>query len=299
MLRLTAIAATLALATTAAAQPNPADFDLPETEPERLYHVEMILYAFDEGDRFEEDFHHGIENPRIVPRPELLSLPDIELESVFGFRQGAAIETPAAEPQIGAPDASTSGQAVTPAPDGETADVSDLLTDRLELFTANADGEIANASVPEGFRPLAADDLELIAEAARMNRRPYRLLGHAGWLQTGVDPDRAVRLDLKYLGITNPTGTVEVYVRRFLHVAVDLTFYDGNGTFWSPAVGFGPTPFDYAPGYRINDEINAIRSRSGMLHGIDHPLFGVLVRITPAPEPDEESATEDTDRPAG
>jgi len=130
-----------------------------------------------------------------------------------------------------------------------------------------------------------------------MNRRPYTLLGYAGWEQAGVDTDRSVQVDLKHIGMTNPTGTIEVYLRRFLHVLVDLEFFDGDGTLWTAPAGFGLTPFSYAQGYELIDEANAIRS--GELHFIDHPLFGLLIRITPAPEPEDEPGTDNTDRPAG
>jgi hypothetical protein len=177
----------------------------------------------------------------------------------------------------------------------------EALNDRLELIETGArqaaEATPGNEILPAAFRPLATSELELGNAAARMNRRPYTLLGHAGWEQTGVDADRAVRLDLRRLGITNPTGTVELYLRRFLHVAVDFDFYDGSGTFWTAANGFGVAPFQYAQSFKLVDERNAIRS--GELHSIDHPLFGVLVRITPAPEPEAVAGSETTGGPAG
>jgi hypothetical protein len=145
---------------------------------------------------------------------------------------------------------------------------------------------------------LTAAELELGDAAARMNRRPYSLLGHAGWVQAGVDTDRSVALDLRWLGITNPTGTIEVYARRFLHAVVDFNFYEGSGSFWTAPAGFAIAPLQYAESYAVKQEVNAIRSGDGTYY-IDHPLFGVLIQIRRAPEPEEESGTPTAGGPAG
>jgi hypothetical protein len=76
----TAIAATtLVLTGIASAQPNPDP-----TDP--VYHVEVILFAFNDGNATEEDLHHGQDSDREGPVPRLLTLPDIELESVLDGR---------------------------------------------------------------------------------------------------------------------------------------------------------------------------------------------------------------------
>ncbi|MDX1562469.1 MAG: hypothetical protein R3305_06055, partial [Gammaproteobacteria bacterium] len=71
----------------------------------------------------------------------------------------------------------------------------------------------------------------------------------------------------------------------YLHVAFDLAFHDGRGTFWLPANQPGLAPFERAPVYRLNYERNRILR--GDPHYIDHPLFGILIRITRAPESEE------------
>ena len=85
--------------------------------------------------------------------------------------------------------------------------------------------------------------------------------------------------DLASLGVSNPRGTVRVYLSRFLHVNLDLTLQDG-------APGALPTSdtelneLSLAPRYRL---VTQRQVRSGELHYFDHPAFGVLVRITPVP----------------
>jgi len=269
------IVATLMLAATVSAQPTQGNRQAPPPEPDPLYHVEVILFEWVDGDRYEEDFFHGRDS-RNEPPPTLLELPHIDLESIYDLDPLPTEDDLQSIPPIGG--------------------IEPLDTDRLELFepwASNADAGAVGApaddpAVPEGFRVLEQDELELTAERARLSRRPYRLLGHAGWVQTGVDSDRAVPLDLSRVGITNPKGTIQVYVRRFLHVAVDLDFYDASGAFWSGgATPFALTPFEYAKRYHLEDEHNAFRTGEYVV--IDHPLFNVLVRVTPAPEPAEEA----------
>jgi hypothetical protein len=311
---LAALFVTLSFATTAAAQPNPADFDLPAVAPDPLYHVELILFAFNEGNRFEEDLLHGIENPRFAPRPKLLRVPTIEMETVFGTTPGPGAGLPGARPP--ADDPASNGDdprpaETTPLPGrtaigadtpGNTVPANDPLQDRLEpielAWTGNSEATTATASLPDGFRTLTNDELELGNAAARMNRPPYTLLGHAGWVQTGVDTDRSVELDLQFLGITNPTGTIEVSARRYLHAVVDFEFYDGSGTFWSAANGSDIAPLQYAQSFKVEDEVNAIRSGNDLYH-IDHPLYGVLIQIRRAPEPVDETGSQSTGGPAG
>lgn len=271
----TVIAAALVLAQIASGQPNPDPAD-------PIYHVEVILFAFNDGNPTEEDLHHDRDGDRQGPPPELLTLPDIALENVFGgqARDAAGIPDGVAET------ADTAARAVT----GPADTVAGPASDSLELFETAAG--LANAGAdgaPPGFRPLLRSELELSAEKRELDRlSAYTVLAHAGWAQAGVDSERAVPLDLKRIGITNPRGTIEVYLGRFLHARLDLEFLRGTGTLWQSSGGAGLAPLDYAETYRLTDVVEAMRS--GELHQADHPLYGVLIRITPEPEPDEDPA---------
>ena len=282
--------ALLGLATGAAAQtPDAADVADP------IYHVEIIIFAYNDANRGEEDFLHGIENPVFGPAPRLLELPRIDLETLFGFEFANTVPSfaPDSDSVDPAADAATEAQDDDPFslqgnPNPGDVGTGDLLgdnagpADSLELFPVGQ-APAAASDLPNQFRILDGGELELTSAYDTLRRlRAYRVLGHVGWAQTGVDTDRAVAIDLDRLGITNPVGTITLYLRRFLHVAVDLEYIDGRGSFWTAPAGFGLAPLNYAQSYHLTIERNAIRSSE--LHYIDHPLFGILVRITPAPE---------------
>jgi hypothetical protein len=310
MRSLTVIVASLLLITAALAQQRTREA---REVVDPLYHVEVIVFEWVDGNRAEEDFFHGTEL-RHEPLPSLLELPRLELDSVFdleprprpgGFEPipaeaiGRNDDTAAQDSAAAVPgESSQAGQnpadAVLPPTAGDGplgTDSEPVLTDGLVLLEPWAGAESGSivpddgAALPAGFRILEADELELGAQRARLSRRPYRLLGHAGWVQVGVDSDRAVPVDLSRLGITNPKGTIQVYVRRFLHVAVDLDFVDAQGAFWTRSSPFGLAPFEYAQRYHLEDEHNAFRLDDYVV--IDHPLFNVLVRVTRAPEPED------------
>lgn len=254
-------------------------------EPDPLYRVEIIVFSYNDANRGEEDFFHAAADEPNLHAPPLLRLPGLALESLS--------ESGPAAP--GAADSPT-GAALPerPAPGNTGAQAAEQLG-HIEPFgdTARAPGSTPFdevGAIPDRFRVLSSDELELGDVRARLERaRPYHVLGHVGWEQTGVDIDRAVSLDLARLGITNPRGTIELYLRRFLHVIVDLDYTDGRGTFWSAPEGFGLAPVRYAETYHLRTEEDAIRR--GDLHYIDHPLFGMLIRVTAAPE-DESDAGE-------
>jgi len=248
-----------------------------------LYHVEIVVFEQIDSSRAEEDFYHGLDSPLDSPAPTRLRLPDIEIETLFGYEpRGARVPVP--------PPAAVPDEPGNPLPAGLGADAAPVPTDALELFeltdTRRTDLIRFAGPLPDQFRVLTAEELELgDVRADLYRRREYRVLGHAGWAQTGVDDADATPVDLRLLGITNPSGTIKVYVRRFLHAAIDLEFTDGSGTYWRSFAGSGAELLEHARRYRNVFEHNAIRS--GELVYIDHPLFGLFIRITPAPEPEE------------
>jgi hypothetical protein len=137
------------------------------------------------------------------------------------------------------------------------------------------------AEDPLSFRLLAPEQLQLNNEYRRLsNLAAYRTLVHAGWVQPGLPEDQAKPFDLTLLGVTNPRGTVRVYLSRFLHVSLDLAYQDGA----APSAAAADTPgaelreVALPPSYRL---VTERQTRSGELHYFDHPAFGVLVKITP------------------
>ena len=184
------------------------------------------------------------------------------------------------------------------------------------------------------FRLLHDDELQLGDAYIDLDEvEAYEPLVHGGWVQEGLAPEHAHPFDLSYFGVTNPIGTIQLHLLRFLHVTVDLNFQlidrqqliadqdaeqkteqDGERFDEQFDVQLGerigtqnietatPRPaesifdefyfeqrelaeIDLRPRYAINTNR---RARSGELHYIDHPAFGVIVLVTPEPEKAEE-----------
>ncbi len=143
--------------------------------------------------------------------------------------------------------------------------------------------EAAPVDDPLAFRLLAPEQLQLNTEYRKLvNGGAYRPLLHAGWVQPGLPDERAKPFDLTLLGVTNPRGNVRVYLSRFLHVSLDISYQDGTaiGAATAEPLGNELREVAFAPRYRLATER---QTRSGELHYFDHPAFGVLVKVTPVP----------------
>ena len=152
-----------------------------------------------------------------------------------------------------------------PADPGEPA-----VEDAVEL-AASAQGERA-------FHLAGRSELRLRDAWGALRRSSrYRPLLHVGWRLPGLGHDAARPARIApYLGQGREgivvRGTVKVSLARYLHLELDL-LYDRprNDTATSPDEAV-PTQF------RLRSKR---RMRSKELHYIDHPMFGVLVLITP------------------
>ena len=142
------------------------------------------------------------------------------------------------------------------------------------------------------LRFLRGEELELTDESTRLdNLGAYTVLAHGGWVQEGLPEERAQPFNIGLLGTLNPLGTVQVHLSRFLHVTVELEYHARPNT---------PVPqqnvtysdvleeFSLPPVYELR---TTRRTRSGELHYFDHPAFGLLVIVRPAPE--EAEATDE------
>lgn len=161
-----------------------------------------------------------------------------------------------------------------------------LVTETAPIEPADPLAEL-DASVRH-IRPLLPAELKLGNEYRRLQAIPaYRPLLHAGWVQPGLPETEAQPFDLAVLGAFNPRGTVRVHLSRFLHITLDLTYQATATPTVAPVASNELTELAFAPSYRLQATRSA---RSGELHYIDHPAFGVLVKITPLPAPDSNAA---------
>jgi hypothetical protein len=143
---------------------------------------------------------------------------------------------------------------------------------------------------------LDGDELELGRARARLAALgAYTPLLHTGWSQATLLEDEARPFELAYLGRLQPAGSIRLHRSRFLHLTVDVSLqndyrYAQNAprmdSRWPLAELAGPVR------YRIQAQR---RVRSGELHFFDHPAFGILVVVRPAPA----DPTSDGNVPAG
>lgn len=296
-----------------------------DAEAPPRYNVEIIVFANNDVDPGEERYkldtaagskRNAVFTDRSPPPDAIVAIEPLTAQT--GEDPGAPASRAAADAAFSA-NAQGGVDAAANAPAAAAADP-------LEFLQPFGDGATAGVrfgpTTRRWFRLLRPDELQL-GDARRIIDRlgAYRLLGHGGWQQDGLDQSDAIDFDVANLGMTNPTGTIQVSLRRYLRVSVDLDYrlppglrvattsapagsQPGRAAETLPGGAGGPVPGRSSPleQFRIPDRLhfeaerNAIRS--GELHYIDHPLFGILVLITPAPAVDDDAESLATDQPA-
>ena len=210
---------------------------------------------------------------RLVPEAPLAAFAALALMAVFACTADAAQQWYTVEIIVfDVPGSGELGAEHWPAVPGEPS-----LEGAVELTPALED---APGGGVHAFRLLDRADLSLNRVRSTLRRSArYRPLLHAGWRLPGL-PRNAARpayvgtwLAAAGSGSDPPAvrGTVKVSVARYLHVELDL-LYRRSGDDVAVAPEGTPTWF------RL-ESVRRMRSRE--LHYFDHPLFGVLVRITP------------------
>jgi hypothetical protein len=127
------------------------------------------------------------------------------------------------------------------------------------------DGRIdQGATPPMVLRMLDASQMQLGTLASKMRSSgAYRVLAHAGWVQTATDWPRHGGLPLDQLGITVPELAGSVFLERgpsFLHLGFDLKL--GANPAWSLS------------------ELRKVKYNERNYY--DHPGFGVIALVSPA-----------------
>lgn len=134
--------------------------------------------------------------------------------------------------------------------------------------------------------PVAPGNLRLSAEARRITANSnYELLVHTAWRQPALSSSQAlpvrirsgVSLDNEGVAIPRLDGTVQLSVGRFLQFDTNLRYHAVSPqTAGEPPPPAADTPIQLL--YRLNE---SRRMRSRELHYLDHPMFGVIVLVTP------------------
>lgn len=114
----------------------------------------------------------------------------------------------------------------------------------------------------------------LVSRMARSGQ--YRPLVHMGWRQPGLSKSEAVPVAVGGASSASPEasqvrGTLRLYRSRYLHLEADLVLS-------KPTAAYAAANANGATRFTLRERR---RMRSGELHYLDHPLFGVLVRATP------------------
>ncbi len=153
------------------------------------------------------------------------------------------------------------------------------------------------------FEQLPTGDLQLGGDAAALSRSGnYALLFHKGWLQRIDGPSSKRKVEIRAsFDDYDLTGTLRVYKQRYLHAQPDLqltsnrlvtTTYPGatteqpdiSATYTATGIAESenPQPLMQMPATVNSWQLNqSRRMRSQETHYLDHPKFGVLLRIRP------------------
>jgi hypothetical protein len=194
-----------------------------------------------------------------------------------------------------------------PAVDSEDIDLTDSLTEPLGALPlpttppptfdiALLQQELANRG-PRAFTELGKETRNLDGIARSIRRSSgYRLLRHLAWRQPMTDEADALpvmmQLGEELDGKFEIEGTLSFYRSRYLHVTTDLWFTRRLVADESlPLIDQAnieelldkPTPTTVSVPLR-----HSRRMRSATLHFIDHPQFGMLIKIDRYDGPQEE-----------
>ena len=168
---------------------------------------------------------------------------------------------------------------------------------------------------------LAEDELTMIDTLEHLDRLDaYEPLMHVGWTQTALTEEETPALDLREFGEPPEglTGTLTLYLSRYLHLVVDLEMdapeseqemFDTAPNFEEPIARyndrynyesqdkFGAPLFAAEPVYEpLRFQINENRLfKNGEIRYYDHPKFGVIAKILRYEVPEEEIPPDDTE----
>jgi len=250
-----------------------------DTEAPPVFEVEVLIFAYNEFNAFEENF-----------APEMPHWP----ESLIGVTLRATPETlPSGSAEWYLEDVLQPAEPAFDAGGDAPADPTDLAAAAAPASAAIVD-EYGNtvASTPavaddgRWYRMLEQNELQLGRAFARLNALgAYTPLVHVGWSQKTFYEEEAQPFELAWLGKLEPAGTIRLHRSRFLHLTLDISMQNDYVYHEAPLPPDARWPLAEFMGpviYRIDVQR---RVRSGEVHFFDHPAFGALIAVRPAPEP--------------
>jgi hypothetical protein len=160
------------------------------------------------------------------------------------------------------------------------------------------------------FTLLSRDELTMGEIMSRLQRLDvYKPLMHFGWTQATWPDESTLPIELSRLGRppSELSGTLRLYLSRFLHLVVDLELdapdesrssaapssYGDYRSFDESSIDESRSRngrYDFEPPPPVRYHINENRIfKSGDLRYFDHPKFGVLAKITRVDDEPEEA----------
>ncbi|MBE0483859.1 MAG: hypothetical protein IBX52_10220 [Bacterioplanes sp.] len=165
--------------------------------------------------------------------------------------------------------------------------------------------------LPQATWPTPLSTLEtltLVDQANRINRRnDMQVIWHQAWIEPIQEEQHAIihtlRIQPAGLPDLDVQGNIRFYLSRFLHIQTQLTVQHyqampspialNNRHYMSheeqettsllqhPEARLSPLEYPIRVPLRAAQIDQSRRMRSGELHYIDHPMLGIVVRITP------------------
>lgn len=286
---------TLALTCACIALPSAAQ-SVPEAPPVeeeelvedvRYYSVEFIIFEYASN----VSAGNEVFDPVVPEQPEMPEL-DSELD---------------AENNIPVYGDMPAGSASTSEDTTEFPDFDDVVEDEITELTT-----IPSLSNIE-FRLLTEEELTMSEIHERlMTLDAYLPVLWGGWVQSTHEKEVTPSIGLRSLGAPplHIDGTLTLYLRNYLHLAVDLTREQQIAVFQPVYRVEKPARnYNYRSGFEDDPSYNAADSQtiiyriqedrlfnSGQLRYFDHPKFGVLARVNrvEVADPDDEEEEEDS-----
>lgn len=203
------------------------------------------------------------------------------------------------------------GDTVAHSVDENDADVFVDFEEPLEVEVTELD--LVPSLTDVGFRLLAEEEFSMGEIHEKLETLDaYQPVLWGGWIQSTRDRDLSPLIQLRVLG-TPPIhidGTLQLYLKNYLHLVVDLTKEQQIATV-QPVYRFERSsrdnPSSYgADSYYVADpqiiiyQIQEDRLfQSGQLRYYDHPKFGILARVNRFEEAEPEDDAEEDDEPPG